>query len=51
VADRLLASWDSEGPRFFKVVPVDYKRVLEAATAARAAGRDEVEAIMASTRG
>jgi glutamate synthase (NADPH/NADH) large chain len=51
VADRLLASWDAEGPRFFKVVPVDYKRVLEAATAARAAGRDEVEAIMASTRG
>jgi len=31
-------------------MPVDYKRVLEAAAAARASGGDEVEAIMASTR-
>jgi len=32
-----------------KVMPTDYKRVLEAAAAARAAGHDEVAAIMAST--
>ena len=51
VAERLLASWDHQIDRFVKVMPTDYKRVLEAAAAARETGRDEVEAIMASTRG
>ena len=51
VAERLLASWDHQMHRFVKVMPTDYKRVLEAAAAARETGRDEVEAIMASTRG
>ena len=36
---------------FVKVMPTDYKRVLEAAAAAREAGDDETEAIMAASRG
>ncbi|MCS5676835.1 MAG: glutamate synthase-related protein, partial [Acidimicrobiales bacterium] len=51
VAERLLTSWEHQMDRFVKVMPTDYKRVLEAAAAARETGRDEVEAIMASTRG
>ncbi|MAG04047.1 MAG: glutamate synthase large subunit [Acidimicrobiaceae bacterium] len=51
LAEDLLGGWSTVGNSFFKVMPVDYKRVLEAAAAARAAGSDEVEAIMASTRG
>lgn len=50
VAERILADWSLQSGNFFKVMPIDYKRVLEAAAAARAAGSDEVEAIMASTR-
>ncbi len=49
VAERLLSNWESEAGHFVKVMPTDYKRVLEAAAAARASGRDEVAAIMAST--
>ena len=49
VAERLLSNWEIESSLFVKVMPTDYKRVLEAAAAARAAGRDEVAAIMAST--
>jgi glutamate synthase (NADPH/NADH) large chain len=49
VAERLLSRWEIESSLFVKVMPTDYKRVLEAAEAARAAGRDEVAAIMAST--
>ena len=49
VAEQLLSSWEIESTQFVKVMPTDYKRVLEAAAAARAAGRDEVAAIMAST--
>jgi len=33
-----------------KIMPRDYKRVLEAAAAAREAGTDEMEAIMASAK-
>jgi glutamate synthase (NADPH/NADH) large chain len=50
VAERLLGSWPGAARTFRKVMPADYRRVLEAAAAARAGGRDEVEAIMASTR-
>ncbi len=46
----LLADWDAVKGRFVKVMPRDYKRVLEAAASARAAGEDENEAIMASAR-
>jgi glutamate synthase (NADPH/NADH) large chain len=49
VAERLLSKWEIESSLFVKVMPTDYKRVLEAAAAARAAGHDEVAAIMAST--
>jgi glutamate synthase domain-containing protein 3 len=49
VAERLLSDWDVQVGHFVKVMPTDYKRVLEAAAAARAGGHDEVAAIMAST--
>jgi glutamate synthase (NADPH/NADH) large chain len=29
VADHVLANWSAELPRFLKVMPTDYKRVLE----------------------
>ncbi len=50
VGIRVLADWESAKLNFVKVMPRDYKRVLEAAAAARAAGTDEMEAIMASAR-
>jgi glutamate synthase (NADPH/NADH) large chain len=50
VAERLLGAWAEASHWFRKVMPTDYRRVLEAAAAARAGGRDEVEAIMATTR-
>jgi len=50
VAQRLLDAWPEAVAAFWKVMPIDYRRVLEAAAAARAGGRDEAEAIMASTR-
>ncbi len=49
VAEEILGAWEVQAGHFVKVMPVDYKRVLEAAAAARASGIDEVEAIMAST--
>ena len=50
VGIRVLADWDVARTQFLKVMPRDYKRVLEAAAAARAAGTDEMEAIMASAK-
>jgi glutamate synthase (NADPH/NADH) large chain len=50
VGIRVLADWDHVRSSFIKVMPRDYKRVLEAAAAARAAGTDEMEAIMASAK-
>ena len=50
VGIRLLADWDAARHRFVKVMPRDYKRVLEAAASARESGEDEMEAIMASAR-
>ncbi len=50
VAEQILSSWSTEVAHFVKVLPADYKRVLEAAEAARATGKDETEAIMASTQ-
>ena len=50
VAKRLLADWDTATAAFVKVMPTDFKRVLEAAAAARAEGRDETEAVMAAAR-
>ncbi len=51
VAQRLLDRWHTNVRHFKKVMPKDYKRVLEAARAARAEGRDEDDAIMASAAG
>ena len=51
VARRLLGDWSGSASSFVKVMPVDFKRVLEAAAAARAAGRDEVAAVMAVAHG
>jgi len=50
LAERLLNDWDSSAEHFVKVVPVDYKRVLEAAEAAKISGKDETEAVMAASR-
>ena len=50
MVERLQGSWPEAAGTFRKVMPTDYRRVLEAASAARSGGRDEVEAIMASTR-
>ena len=51
VAERLLDRWHTEVRRFRKVMPRDYKRVLEASRLAEEQGRDVNEAIMASARG
>jgi glutamate synthase (NADPH/NADH) large chain len=51
VAATLLADWAHSVGRFGKVMPRDYKRVLEAAKAARDAGQDVDEAIMAASHG
>jgi glutamate synthase (NADPH/NADH) large chain len=51
VAARILADWETTSTEFVKVMPTDYRRVLEAAAAAREAGEDETEAIMAASRG
>jgi glutamate synthase (NADPH/NADH) large chain len=51
VADKLLASWDSSLPRFARVMPTDYKRVLAATRRAEREGGDVDEAVMAAVRG
>jgi glutamate synthase (NADPH/NADH) large chain len=51
VAARLLADWDAALPRFVKVLPTDYKRVLDAARRAEAEGSDVNEAVMAAAHG
>ena len=50
VAGQLLADWDVALGRFRKVMPNDYRRVLEATARARAEGLDVVETIMATSR-
>ncbi|MBK1786132.1 glutamate synthase large subunit [Prauserella cavernicola] len=51
VAASLLGDWPRRSASFTKVMPRDYKRVLEATKAARAEGRDVDEAIMEAARG
>ena len=51
VAARLLADWEAALPRFGKVMPQDYKRVLAAARRAEREGRDVNEAVMAAAQG
>ena len=50
-ADEILGNWHENTRHFRKVMPRDYKRVLEAAHEAEIEGRDVDEAIMASARG
>ena len=51
VAARLLADWDAALARFGKVMPKDYKRVLDAARLAEREGRDVNQAVMAAAHG
>ncbi len=51
VADRLLDRWADAVAEFVKVLPSDYRRVLEAAQLARDTGQDEMQAIMAAAHG
>ncbi|MFI5609820.1 glutamate synthase large subunit [Amycolatopsis sp. NPDC051903] len=51
VAASLLGDWTRRSVAFTKVMPRDYQRVLDAAKAARADGRDVDEAIMEAARG
>jgi glutamate synthase (NADPH) large chain len=51
VAERLLRDWHRQVRRFKKVMPRDYKRVLEAMRLAEIEGSDVDEAVMASARG
>ncbi|MGH9071470.1 MAG: glutamate synthase large subunit, partial [Acidimicrobiales bacterium] len=51
VADRILASWARTTAEFVKVMPRDYKRVLEAARAAESEGVPVEGAIMAAAHG
>jgi glutamate synthase (NADPH/NADH) large chain len=51
VAERLLADWDAAAARFTKIMPRDYRRVLEAMAEAEAQGRDVDEAVMAAAQG
>jgi glutamate synthase (NADPH) large chain len=51
VADKLLADWPAALARFSKVMPQDYKRVLQARARAEAEGRDVDQAIMEAAHG
>jgi glutamate synthase (NADPH/NADH) large chain len=51
VAERLLADWDASLEKFFKIMPTDYKRVLEAAARAEARGEPVIDAIMEAAHG
>ncbi|WP_026197605.1 glutamate synthase large subunit [Sciscionella marina] len=51
VAYRLLKDFETEVRRFGKVMPKDYKRVLQAQASAEAEGRDVNEAIMEASHG
>jgi len=43
-AQRILNRWEEMLPRFVKVIPKDYKRMIEAIEREKAAGRSEKEA-------
>jgi glutamate synthase domain-containing protein 3 len=50
VARRLLDDWSTSAGHFTKVMPRDYKRVLDAQARAEAEGTDPMEAVMAASR-
>ncbi|MEX2654525.1 MAG: glutamate synthase large subunit [Acidimicrobiia bacterium] len=51
VAERLLADWPAALSMFVKVMPKDYKRVLDAARRAEERGEPVIDAIMAAAHG
>ncbi|NHC12233.1 glutamate synthase large subunit [Motilibacter deserti] len=51
VALRLLSDWDASAARFSKIMPRDYKRVLEARARALAEGLDVDTVVMEASRG
>jgi glutamate synthase (NADPH/NADH) large chain len=51
IGQSLLADWEAAMPRLSKVMPRDYKRVIDAQAKAEAEGRDILEAIMEAARG
>jgi glutamate synthase (NADPH/NADH) large chain len=51
VAAAILSDWVSRSEQFVKVMPKDYRRVLEATEAAIAAGRSVDEAVMEASHG
>ncbi|MTA89221.1 MAG: glutamate synthase large subunit, partial [Actinobacteria bacterium] len=51
VAESMLNSWAESSSKFVKVMPKDFKRVLEAERKALAEGTDPIDAVMAAARG
>ncbi|MDQ3506174.1 MAG: hypothetical protein M3446_10815, partial [Actinomycetota bacterium] len=51
IAAGLLSDWPRRVEAFSKIMPLDYKRVLEASRVAEAAGRDVDTAVMEAARG
>lgn len=51
VAENILKDWDSHQSKFIKVMPKDYKRVLEAMKRAQAEGTSVDEAVMEAAHG
>ncbi len=51
VAGRILANWDLEQREFVKVMPRDYRRILEATRLAEAEGRSVEQAVMEAAHG
>jgi glutamate synthase (ferredoxin) len=51
VAQRILENWNDYQQKFVKVMPIDYKRVLEAIKKARETGMSEDEAVMEAAHG
>jgi glutamate synthase (NADPH/NADH) large chain len=51
VAEGLLEKWESEVLEFVKVMPRDFRRILEATALAEAEGRSVEEAVMAAAHG
>jgi len=51
VAARVLADWDLEHHEFVKVMPREYRRILEATRLAEAEGRSVEEAVMEAANG
>jgi len=51
VAARVLEDWEAQVGEFVKVMPSDYRRILEATAQAEAEGRSVDEAVMEAAHG